>query len=59
MSQKQFCDDCLKETEREKMVKFWFIRNHPLEKFEFCFDCFSKHWKPLRKKFSLKKKSSN
>lgn len=53
MTAKHFCDDCRKEAKMEKLIKFWLLRDHPLENTEFCFDYFAKHWKPVTKKFSL------
>ena len=56
MSSKTFCDDCEQEVNNRKLVKFWFNYGHPLNRMEFCYSCFSRHWKPIRKKFSLNKK---
>ncbi len=53
MSMIHICDDCNKKTPSDKSIKFYFAYDHPLSKYEFCYDCFAKHWKPISKKFSL------
>ena len=52
------CDDCGKEFKIQYKVQIWFYYPN-LNEFMMCYTCFEKHWKPLQKKFSLKKKSSN
>ena len=56
MSSKDFCDECLKEIKWDNHIGFSVSFEHPLRDLEFCNDCFSKHWKPGSKRFSLKRK---
>ena len=55
MSRKIFCDDCNQEVKLENTLRIWGPDNHPLFNAQFCNSCFNRHWKPISKRFSLKK----
>lgn len=50
-----FCDDCDKEIGLNNKIRLTIWYEHPLQNLEFCYTCFDKHWKPINKRFSLKK----
>lgn len=52
MATKYFCDDCEKEISIQSKVNLWSYYPN-LQEFQMCYTCFSKHWKPIKKKFSL------
>lgn len=51
------CDDCGNDLTYENKINILTPHKFPLKSLDLCNDCFPKHWKPLRKKFSLKKKN--
>ena len=50
------CDDCKKEITHDSVIRIWTPFDFPLSTLILCRNCFAKHWKPLRGKFSLTKK---
>lgn len=52
-----FCDDCGKEIKREG-ARIWLYDDFT-KSLQMCYACFSKHWKPISKKFSLKKQNAD
>jgi len=58
MAYKTFCDECEREIDLTNQVRID-LPYHLPSGFEMCYTCFNKHWRPIKKKFSIKRGYAN